>query len=248
MGTSAAGGVDRMLAFESRDRAGEKDYAPPRQDQSRDSNARQVSNPVWTNLAVSQPALGRDPKPGAPASAEKPAFKACDRKRADAILEAARGAKKLAEVAIGALERPLLLSFQVAALNRNFGPAGDAHQSLITKRYREIRDSLATKQFICKPKCTDKKGHLCAQAPYQGNTIYICPLFGSSGCPPDYTILHEAAHNAGAKDDIDKNGAYPPANAENNAYSYEHFAGDLKKGLPTYELPTKKPAEIVVPQ
>ena len=54
-------------------------------------------------------------------------------------------------------------------------------------------------------------------------------LFGSLGCPPAITILHEAAHNAGATGDIDKDGSYPPPNAEDNSYSYEHFVEDLKK-------------------
>jgi hypothetical protein len=86
--------------------------------------------------------------------------------------------------------------------------------------------------------------HLCGLAPVPGNTIILCPAFfysarnagkknknNNSGtnsslpCHPAATIIHEAAHNDGAGGDIPPgSNAYPPQNAEDNAYSYEMFA------------------------
>jgi len=60
------------------------------------------------------------------------------------------------------------------------------------------------------------------------------------------TILHEAAHNAGASKDIDKDGGYPPKDSENNAYSYEYFAVDVAKEPPKVELPPRKEVEIKI--
>jgi len=59
--------------------------------------------------------------------------------------------------------------------------------------------------------------------------------------------LHEAAHNAGASKDIDIDEKYPPKNAEKNAYSYEYFAVDLRKGPPEVKLPPRKEVEIKIP-
>jgi hypothetical protein len=74
--------------------------------------------------------------------------------------------------------------------------------------------------------------HDCARAPCPGSEIILCPSFGKAGCPGGPTILHEAAHNAGACDDIQQGSAnYPPGNAENNAYSYENFAVEFDSGL-----------------
>ena len=54
-------------------------------------------------------------------------------------------------------------------------------------------------------------------------------------------MLHEAIHNAGACDDIDKGRSYPPAQSENNAYSYEYFALDVSGGYKTPDLGKRKP-------
>ena len=96
----------------------------------------------------------------------------------------------------------------------------------------------------CKPPKDTPEPHLCGQAPCPGNEIILCPPFGvldikskhrkgrpKSSCPPGPTILHEAAHNAGACSDI-KSGApnYPPSNAEDNAYSYENYAVAVAAG------------------
>jgi hypothetical protein len=163
------------------------------------------------------------------------------------VVEAAQTAGKLAETALEALDRPLLLSFQRTALRLNFGPAGDSHRNIIADRYRQIKEWLSVKEFIYKTKCPEKKGYLCAQVPSSGSTIYIYPRFGSSKCPPAITLLREAAHNAGATSEIDRDGAYPPPNAEDNAHSYEHFVEDLEKGLPMIELTPKKKVEIKPP-
>jgi len=236
-----------MLAFDSHDRAEARNRMPPGPASARAENAHEVSNPLWDNLATRGPVVPRDPQGSATVPPEpRSSFKSCDPKRMALVLEAAQTARKLAETALEALDRPLLLSFQRTALRRNFGAAGDSHRDLITDRYRRITESLGAKNFICKTKCPEKKGHLCAQAPSTGNTIYICPPFGSPGCPPAITILHEAAHNAGATGDIDKDSLYPPANAEDNSYSYEYFVEDLKKNLPMIELTPKRGEKIEI--
>jgi hypothetical protein len=160
------------------------------------------------------------------------------------VLEAAQAARKLAEAALEALDRPLLLSFQRTALRRNFGPAGDSHRDVITDRYRQIKESLSAEELICKTKCLEIKDHLSDRALGGGKTIYFCATLGSPGRRPAITILHEAARNAGATGEIDKDGPYPPANAEDNAYSYEHFVEDLKKNLPMIELTPKRGEKI----
>lgn len=78
---------------------------------------------------------------------------------------------------------------------------------------------------------------LCGQASCPGSAITLFPGFGTKGCPVDTLILHEAAHNAGACDDIDRGRKYPPPNAQNNAYSYEYFAADVAAGY-------KEPPEL----
>lgn len=81
-------------------------------------------------------------------------------------------------------------------------------------------------------------GHICGYAPCSGNTIFLCPIVfaksnkkskgqAASGqsCPLAKTIIHEAAHNAGACQDVMPGSSnYPPLNAEDNAWSYEMFA------------------------
>jgi hypothetical protein len=227
-----------MLAFDNRDRANATGR-PPRPEQPSASRGRQVSNPLWDHVTTRGPLFGRVSK-GAAAAEPQPSVQGCDDMRMALIGEAAQAAKRLAEAALGALEQPLLSSFQRASLEHNFGPAGELHRTLIAGRYRYIKETLEAKLFVCKPQCPEKTGSLCAQAAGNGNTIFICPAFGSAGCPPAITILHEAAHNAGATADVDKDGAYPPANAEDNTYSYEHFAEDLLKGSPAIELRPKK--------
>lgn len=70
--------------------------------------------------------------------------------------------------------------------------------------------------------------HIYSHASCLGKEIILCPPFRSKSCPPVLTILHEAAHNVGACNEIDR-GKGPPKNAYNNAYSYENFAVELEK-------------------
>ncbi len=71
--------------------------------------------------------------------------------------------------------------------------------------------------------------------------ITVFPDFGKEVCLAGPVILHEAAHSAGACDDINKGKSYPPASAENNAYSCEYFASDVVAGYrATTELKAPK--------
>jgi hypothetical protein len=227
-----------MLAFDNRDRANAIERRPPPPEQSSVGLGPQAANPLWDHVTTRGPLFER--RKDAAAAEPQPSVEGCDDNRKAFILEAAGEAKNLVDRALTALDRPRLLSFERSAFDRHFGAGAESHRSLITERYRHIKDNLDIKVFVCKRKCPEKKGHLCAQAAGSGNTIFICPAFGSAGCPPAITILHEAAHNAGATGEVDRDGAYPPANAEDNTYSYEHFAEDLLKGSPVIELRPKK--------
>jgi hypothetical protein len=83
---------------------------------------------------------------------------------------------------------------------------------------------------------------LCGQTSCPGSEIKLFPDFGKEVCPAGPVILHEAAHNAEACDDIDKGKSYPPTSAENNAYSYEYFALAIAAGYKSPELGTRKPS------
>ena len=82
---------------------------------------------------------------------------------------------------------------------------------------------------------------LCGQAACPGSNITLFPIFGKETCPAGPVMLHEAIHNAGACDDIDKGKSYPPAHSENNAYSYEYFALDVSGGYKTPDLGKRRP-------
>ena len=78
-----------------------------------------------------------------------------------------------------------------------------------------------------------KAGHL-RTGWVPGNNITLFPDFGKKVPPP--SMLHEAIHNAGGCDDINKGNSYPPSSSEDNAYSYEYFALDVTAGYKTPEL------------
>jgi len=185
---------------------------------------------------------------------EKPAtkFAGCDKDQQSKIEDAIKRADGLASRAVQALERYIPLSYESTAMNAHFGSFGSDQKSTIIERYKHIQTNLGSKTYTC-----DKKGKkvkegkeivdLCAQARCPGNGITVFPDFGKGVCPAGPVILHEAAHNAGACDDIDKGKSYPPANAENNAYSYEYFAADVAAGYkapPELKAPKPKAPEI----
>ena len=180
---------------------------------------------------------------------KEPAISGCAQEKKDFIKKGITGAKKSATKALSVLNKMIPLSYEEKAITSNFGRISSKQKDSIISRYKHIESNLDSKEIKCVQKCKKKSGfNLCAQGVTPGNKIFICPNFGTKGCEPESTILHESAHNAGAKDDIDKSDKYPPKNAENNAYSYEYFVIDVKKGLPDISLPPKREIEISIPE
>jgi hypothetical protein len=160
---------------------------------------------------------------------QKVTITGCEEK-SSLILEGIEDSRKLTGRALRALET--LRSYEIAAIRSNFGSISEEQKATIISRYKRIRSTLDSKTIECLSECEGKKSDNCAVAKCPGNKISLCPLFGGPKCNSGPVILHEAAHNAGACGDIDKDGDYPPRNAENNAYSYEYFALDVAEGPP----------------
>ena len=152
--------------------------------------------------------------------------------REKGINAAADEAKRMAGQAQGALKEPIGVYLQ--AVQAHFGALTATQKNTVIDRYGAIEKNMDDKAFECKPACPNPtaKRENCAEGETPGNKIYVCPLFESSkDCgDPAITVLHEAAHNAGATLDVDRGTGYPPAAAEDNAYSYEHFAKEAAKG------------------
>lgn len=175
---------------------------------------------------------------------EKPVakFVGCTEDQQSMIQGAIGQAENLASRAVQAFERDIPLSFESRAMSAHFGSLGSGQKSTIVERYKHIQTNLRNKTYSCAKKGKKvKEGKtmvdLCGQASCPGSAITLFPGFGTKGCPVDTLILHEAAHNAGACDDIDRGKKYPPANSQNNAYSYEYFAADVAAGY-------KEPPEL----
>lgn len=171
-------------------------------------------------------------------------MKNCSVKITEQIAMGIVEAKQMSALALVALKRDIPMTYENKALRENFGPLDSDARRTVVSRYENIQATLENKEIECKSKCPKKGTDLCAQAEIPGKKIFICPNFGTTGCAPGPTMLHEAAHNAGAKDDVDKGDKYPPKNAENNAYAYEYFPQDLRKGPPEVKLRPKKEVEI----
>ena len=176
----------------------------------------------------------------------EPVFKGCKEKE-ETLSSAIDEAKILANMALSALKGERLESIErehvQAALKNNFGDVTDKQKTTITERYASIHDTLDSKTITCIDKeKKEKKKAICAEAPIHSQKISIFLHFWRDACgSKGEMILHEAAHNAGAKDDIHLDEGYPPkANAEDNAYSYQFFAVDVRKGPPRVRLEDPK--------
>jgi len=185
---------------------------------------------------------------------KKATFKWCNEEKRKLIQ---KGIKIIEEedlpgIAIKALTKLLPKFRERRAIESNFGPISDKQKKTIISRYKHIETTINNKNIICLANCKTEKGSdPCAKAKCPGNMIYVCPGFGAGGCSDVGKImLHEAAHNADACGDIDRDGDYPPANAEDNAYSYQYFVEDLQKEPEEHELPSRpeKEVEIQVPE
>jgi hypothetical protein len=147
---------------------------------------------------------------------------------------------------VQAFDREYPFGYEQTAMRAHFGSLSSDRKSTIIERYKHIRSNVGSKTYTCakKSKKVAEGGEvvdLCGQASCPGSKITLFPEFGKETCPAGPVVLHEAVHNAGACDDMDKGGNYPPANAENNAYSYEYFALDVAAGYKTPELGKRKP-------
>lgn len=191
-------------------------------------------------------ALRRQPDGGEEEKADAPPAKivGCDKDQQDKIEGAIKQAEALASGAVQAFEREYPMSYEMTAMKGHFGSLRSNQKSTIIERYKHIQANLGNKTYNCVKKAKRvRKGKeivdLCGQAACPGSKIILYPDFGKETCPAGPALLHEAAHNAGACADIDKNGHYPPASAENNAYSYEYFALDVAGGYKAPSEPKK---------
>jgi uncharacterized protein DUF4157 len=172
----------------------------------------------------------------------EPVFKNC-KKQEETLSSAIDEAKTLASMALSALKGERLEAIEKEhvqkALKDHFGDVTDRQKTTITERYANINDTLGSKEITCKNKeKKEKKKAICAEAPIKSQKITIFLHFWKDACgSKGEMLLHEAAHNAGAKDDIHQDEGYPPkANAEDNAYSYQFFAVEVRKGPPRVQL------------
>lgn len=221
-------------------------YAP-RTDEGRALLAHELTH-VLQQTSPATGVLQRNPddKGG---SKEKPAakFTGCDEDRQIMINDAIKQANGLASRALQTFERDIPLSFEMSAMRSHFGSLGSDQKSTIIERYKHIRANMGSKTYTCakrgkKARAGNEVVDLCGQAPCPGNEITLFPDFGKATCPAGPVVLHEAAHNAEACDDIDKGRSYPPVSSENNAYSYEYFALEVATGYKIPELGTRKPS------
>lgn len=176
----------------------------------------------------------------------KPVFKNCKEKE-ETLSAAIDEAKILASMALSALKGERLESIEKehvqTALKNHFGDVTDKQKTTITERYASIHDTLDSKKITCVDReKKEKKKAICAEAPIHSQKISIFLHFWRDACgSKGEMMLHEAAHNAGAKDDIHLDEGYPPkAHAEDNAYSYQFFAVDVRKGPPRVRLEDPK--------
>jgi len=181
--------------------------------------------------------LQRQPEGAQEGKAEKkPKFVGCDDAQQLLLKDGLAHAHTLASAAVKVLDTGLTSIGATAALTTHFGTVSDKTKAVIVERYKHIRDNLVGKTYTCAATGKKKKTgktivDLCGEASCPGTTVTVFPTFGSKGCPAGQTSLHESAHSAGACADVLSGKGYPPAKAENNAWSYENFAVDALKGF-----------------
>jgi hypothetical protein len=179
---------------------------------------------------------------------EKPTakFVGCDKDRLPVVQDAIKKAEALASRALQAFEREYPFTNEIAAMKTHFGSLANDQKATIIERYKHVLSNLGSKSYACskankKVKEGDEVVDICGQAMCPGNNITLFPDFGKETRPAGPVMLHEAVHNAGGCDDINKGNSYPPSSSEDNAYSYEYFALDVTAGYKTRELGKRKP-------
>ena len=189
-----------------------------------------------------QPKGGEKEKPGEP-----PANLVSCKDRLPLVQDAIKQAEALAKRALYAFERDYPESHEVSAMKAHFGSLVSDQKATIVERYKHVIANLGAKRYTCAKENKEVREEnevrdLCGQAACPGNAITLFPVFGSATCPAGPVMLHEAIHNAGACDDINKGGEnYPPSRSEDNAYSYEFFAMDVMAGFKAPDLGKRKP-------
>jgi hypothetical protein len=203
---------------------------------------------VLQQAGAGSPGVRRQPKGGQEKAEEKPAakFVGCEKDRLPMVQDAIKKAEALATRAVQAFEREYPLSYESAAMAAHFGSLGSDQKGKIVERYKHVIANLGTKTYTCaKDNKKVREGtdvvDTCGQATCPGSSITVFPAFGNETCPAGPVMLHEAIHNAGACDDINKGNSYPPSSSEDNAYSYEYFALDVTSGYKAPELGKRKP-------
>ncbi|HET9370908.1 MAG TPA: hypothetical protein VFO19_11695 [Vicinamibacterales bacterium] len=180
---------------------------------------------------------------------EKPTatFAGCNDKQKGAIEAAIPDASKLAARAIVAVERDYPLTYESSAMSAHFGHLDRTQRTTVIDRYRQIQNGVGAAAYTCAARSrTVTEGttrvDLCGEAHCPGSRIKVFPNLGTAECPAALVLLHEAAHNTGACDDVNAGGAgYPPSASEDNAYSYENFAAALTGGYKTPSLKKRTP-------
>jgi hypothetical protein len=187
-----------------------------------------------------------------PAKPQPERAKPCTEAQDELIKQGLTEGASLADRAVTVLGR-ITYPGRQKAIRNHFGEVSDGQVDAIRARFARIRDSLPNKKVVCLDHCIPSKRHRieCARGQIGENLIQICPAYGAAGgvCAVGVTMLHEAAHNDGARGDVDTGDGYPPRkNPEDNTYSYENFAAEVAKGVPEPELRPHKPVEIQVPE
>jgi len=154
-----------------------------------------------------------------------------------------------ARAAYNQLDDPVSDEVQ-ALLNSHFGP--DANRQRIRDRFNGIITRLDRGTVIYL--CNSENARRCRDGETEAETDVGAQLGWTNLCPPFFdlpnstrralTLIHEAAHNAGAGGDVYIGDNYPGNNPFNNAESYGQFAfrlGMRQGNLPFRERPTFAP-------
>lgn len=136
-----------------------------------------------------------------------------------------------------------------AHLAKHFGTPSSAQINTITSRFNKIKVRLPMDKRLI---CNTAKSHYCKKGwcayqdcPGPNYPTHLCPKYIADSFPCGATraatLIHEAAHAYGACGDTAEGAGYPPANAHNNAPSYENFAASVSLRKPTLGPPKRKP-------
>jgi len=158
----------------------------------------------------------------------------------DNLLSGSRMAGELvsvwAETAVRRISQGAGTAAETAAFANNFGAPTPTQTNTILRRFATISRRLGNESLFI---CNTAGSFYCSQnwcaytpCPSPGGYTHLCPPTFQTPLPcaepdVDRMMLHEAAHAAGACNDVYPGAGYPPANAHNNAPSYAGFAYEV---------------------